>query len=59
MVCYFIGGAVGSIVGSLVYEEYQWPGVCVIGAAIGLVATIIAVVDSLNKTPHPSPLTAT
>ena len=59
MVCYFIGGAVGSIVGSLVYEEYQWPGVCVIGAEIGLVATIIAVVDSLNKTPHPSPLTAT
>ncbi|MHB8191609.1 MAG: MFS transporter [Ferrimicrobium sp.] len=54
MVCFFIGGAVGSSIGSLVYEEYQWSGLCVLGAAVGLVATIIAVVDSLNKTPHPS-----
>ncbi len=55
MVCYFIGGAVGSIIGSLTYEHMKWSGVCILGAVIGLVATFIALADSLNSTPHPSP----
>ncbi len=55
MVCYFVGGAVGSIIGSLAYEHMKWSGVCVLGAIIGLVATVIALTDSHNSTPHPSP----
>jgi predicted MFS family arabinose efflux permease len=55
MVCYFVGGALGSWLGSMDYEHFHWTGVCVLGAAIGLVATGIAIVDSLSATPHPSP----
>jgi predicted MFS family arabinose efflux permease len=55
MVCYFIGGAVGSIVGSVTYEHERWTGVCVLGAGIGVIATLLALADSLNTTPHPSP----
>jgi hypothetical protein len=33
----------------------KWSGVCILGAVIGLVATFIALADSLNSTPHPSP----
>jgi predicted MFS family arabinose efflux permease len=55
MVCYFVGGALGSWIGSMTYEHFHWAGVCVLGAAIGIVATMLAVIDSLNKTPHPSP----
>jgi predicted MFS family arabinose efflux permease len=55
MVCYFVGGALGSWIGSMTYEHFHWAGVCVLGAAIGIVATVLAVIDSLSKTPHPSP----
>jgi predicted MFS family arabinose efflux permease len=55
MVCYFLGGALGSWIGSMTYEHFHWTGVCVLGAAIGIVATGLAVIDSLSKTPHPSP----
>ena len=55
MVCYFLGGALGSWIGSMTYEHFHWTGVCVLGAGIGVAATTLAIVDSLNKTPHPSP----
>jgi predicted MFS family arabinose efflux permease len=41
MVCYFIGGALGSAIGSAALARWQWTGVCWAGAAlafIGLVA---------------------
>jgi predicted MFS family arabinose efflux permease len=41
MVCYFIGGALGSAIGSAALAHWQWTGVCSAGAAlafIGLVA---------------------
>jgi predicted MFS family arabinose efflux permease len=56
MVCYFVGGAIGSYAGSFVYEHDRWAGVSVVGAAIGLLATLLAVTDSLSKKEHPSPL---
>jgi predicted MFS family arabinose efflux permease len=56
MVCYFVGGAIGSYVGSLVYEHAHWTGVSLLGAAVGLVATLIAIADSLSKKEHPSPI---
>jgi predicted MFS family arabinose efflux permease len=56
MVCYFVGGALGSYVGSLVYEHSHWAGVSILGAAAGLVATLLAIADSVSKNEHPSPL---
>ncbi|MBE7212953.1 MAG: MFS transporter, partial [Gluconacetobacter diazotrophicus] len=35
MVCYFLGGAVGSTLGSRAWVAYGWPGVCATGAAFG------------------------
>jgi predicted MFS family arabinose efflux permease len=49
MVCYFAGGAIGSAVGSSIYESNGWAGVCVLGAAIGIVATGAALADSLHR----------
>jgi len=49
MVSYFIGGALGSAVGSWLYGSHRWAGVCVLGAAIGAVAFGLAVVDSLRR----------
>ena len=48
MVCYFAGGALGSAIGSSLYDSDRWAGVCVLGAAIGSVATAAAVVDGLH-----------
>jgi predicted MFS family arabinose efflux permease len=54
MVCYFAGGAIGSALGSSVYESHHWAGVCVLGGAIGVVATVAAVADGLRRTPVPA-----
>jgi predicted MFS family arabinose efflux permease len=48
MVCYFAGGAIGSAVGSSVYESHRWTGVCILGAGIGIVATVAAIVDAVR-----------
>lgn len=55
MVCYFAGGAIGSAVGSSIYESHHWAGVCVLGAVIGTVATLAAVVDGLRRRRVPGP----
>ncbi len=49
MVCYFAGGAIGSAIGSSIYESHRWAGVCVLGGAIGAVATVAAVVDGIRR----------
>jgi predicted MFS family arabinose efflux permease len=55
MVCYFAGGAVGSAIGSSVYESRRWTGVCVLGAGIGIVATAAAIVDAVRRPTAPGP----
>ncbi len=45
MVCYFVGGAIGSALAGLVYDEHGWGGVCVLGAAIGVAAVLLWGVD--------------
>jgi predicted MFS family arabinose efflux permease len=45
MVCYFAGGAIGSAVGSAIYESHHWAGVCVLGGAIGVAAAVPAMID--------------
>jgi predicted MFS family arabinose efflux permease len=51
MACYFVGGAIGSAVGGTVYSSHGWAGVCVLGAGIGVVACVAAVVDSMRDHP--------
>jgi putative effector of murein hydrolase len=51
MVCYFIGGAIGSAVGSSIYNSHHWAGVCVLGAGIGAAAAAAAVLDALRRHP--------
>jgi predicted MFS family arabinose efflux permease len=49
MVCYFAGGAIGSALGSAIYERHRWAGVCVLGAVIGIGATAAAVIDAARR----------
>jgi MFS family permease len=48
MVCYFAGGAAGSAVAGSIYDAAGWAGVCVLGAAVGLVALLIGAFDALR-----------
>ena len=41
MVCYFIGGALGSALGSLAWRHYGWVGVCLFGLAATALAGLI------------------
>lgn len=49
MVCYFAGGALGSAAASTVYDAAHWPGVCLLGAAIGLATTLLALTDTFRS----------
>lgn len=48
MVTYFIGGSVGSILGSLSYSKFGWVGVCVVGLLTQVVAIGISLYDRRN-----------
>jgi predicted MFS family arabinose efflux permease len=40
MVCYFLGGATGSLVGGLAYASGGWSAACLLGGGIGLLALL-------------------
>lgn len=48
MVCYFIGGSLGTWLASIAWNYAQWDGVCVVGASFGLLA-LLAHVLFCNK----------
>jgi predicted MFS family arabinose efflux permease len=48
MVCYFAGGAIGSALGSILYDSHGWAGVTTLGATLGIVATLASVVDAVR-----------
>jgi predicted MFS family arabinose efflux permease len=53
MVCYFLGGAVGSIAAGALYGTHGWAGVCVLGAGFGLATLVLSLVDGLcTKSPR-------
>ncbi|MGA8369000.1 MAG: MFS transporter, partial [Acidimicrobiales bacterium] len=53
MVCYFAGGAIGSALASTLYESHGWAGVTTLGATLGIIATLAAVVDAVrDPAPH-------
>jgi predicted MFS family arabinose efflux permease len=43
MVCYFIGGAAGSVSSTTVYQHFGWTGACALGAAFAACAVLLAV----------------
>jgi predicted MFS family arabinose efflux permease len=45
MFCYFIGGATGSVLAGTVYGVDRWSGVCLLGAAFGVLTCAMTVVD--------------
>jgi len=49
MVCYFVGGALGSAIGASLYDSHRWAGVCVLGVGLGIVAVASAVIDALRR----------
>jgi predicted MFS family arabinose efflux permease len=51
MVCYFVGGAIGSTASGLVYAAYGWDGVCVLGAGFGMLVTLGALSDYARPLP--------
>jgi len=48
MVCYFIGGAVGSLTAGIVYGAHGWGGVCVLGALFGALSCALTIFDRLR-----------
>ncbi|WP_238883331.1 MFS transporter [Clostridium sp. YIM B02551] len=48
MVSYFIGGSLGSYLGSLSYAHFGWYGVCFIGIITQLIAIIIHKIRKIN-----------
>jgi predicted MFS family arabinose efflux permease len=51
MICYFGGGSFGSLLGSMAWSKWHWPGVC----ATGIVFMLIAAVALILRGPEPDP----
>lgn len=51
MVCYFIGGSLGTWLASIAWQYAQWDGVCFVGASFGLLALIAHILfcNNVNK----------
>lgn len=41
MVSYFIGGGLGSLIGSFSWGLLKWPGVCLVGLTLQFIATVV------------------
>ncbi len=54
MVCYFVGGAVGSLSAGALYGSHGWAGVCVLGAGFGVLTLALSAYDRVRP-----PLAAT
>ncbi len=45
MVCYFVGGAAGTLLVSSLWGSYHWAGVCITGIILSLIAIIVHVAN--------------
>ena len=45
MVCYFVGGAIGSLTAGVVYGRHGWSGVCLLGAGFGALTLAMTAYD--------------
>ena len=48
MVCYFLGGAAGSLAAGALYGAHGWAGVCLLGAGFGLLTLAMSAYDRLR-----------
>jgi len=48
MVCYFLGGAAGSVSAGALYGTHGWAGVCVLGAGFGALTLAMSVYDRVR-----------
>jgi predicted MFS family arabinose efflux permease len=48
MVCYFLGGAVGSVSAGALYGTHGWAGVCLLGAGFGTLTLAMSVYDRVR-----------
>ena len=48
MLCYFVGGVVGSALASLVYTSAHWGGICVLGAGLGALACLLWLLETVR-----------
>jgi predicted MFS family arabinose efflux permease len=51
MVCYFVGGAVGSLAGGAVYAAHGWAGVCLLGTGFGVLTLGVSAYERLRPPP--------
>jgi MFS family permease len=54
MVCYFIGGAAGSLAAGALYGSHGWGGVCLLGAGLGLATVAMSAYDRVRPPLSPS-----
>jgi predicted MFS family arabinose efflux permease len=57
MVCYFFGGAIGSVTAGIVFSAAAWPGVCVLGAGFGVATLAMTLFDRIRPI-GPAPVRA-
>jgi predicted MFS family arabinose efflux permease len=48
MVCYFIGGALGSFAAGALYGSYGWKGVCLLGTGLGLATLAMSLYERVR-----------
>ena len=56
MVCYFLGGAAGSVSAGALYGTHGWAGVCLLGAGFGALTLAMSVYDRVRPGPGRSGL---
>ena len=48
MVCYFVGGSIGSLLAGALYATHGWAGVCVLGAGFAALTLALSVYDRVR-----------
>ncbi len=51
MVCYFIGGAIGSVTAGTLYDTHGWAGVCLLGAGFGVLTLALSAYEWVRPLP--------
>ncbi|HSZ37723.1 MAG TPA: MFS transporter [Acidimicrobiales bacterium] len=49
MVCYFVGGAVGSVSAGTLYASHGWAGVCLLGTGFGVATLALSAYERLGE----------
>jgi predicted MFS family arabinose efflux permease len=58
MFCYFLGGALGSVLSGVIMARWGWTGVCALGASFGVLSLTMTAVDRLRPVSARRPVPA-